>query len=91
MQNFGRMNRKTWLATFIVMLPCLLLGREKPRVAVAEFSVKAPRASYKLGTAMSDILIHALVQSGRYRVLERSVLDKVRQEQNKHHRPKYLH
>ena len=82
MQNFGRMNRKTWLATFIVMLPCLLLGREKPRVAVADFSVKAPRASYKLGTAMSDILIHALVQSGRYRVLERSVLDKVRQEQN---------
>ena len=65
-----------------VISPSIVLAQGKPRVAVAEFSVKAPKAHYKLGTAMSDILIHALVKTGRYRVLERSVLDKIRQEQN---------
>ncbi|MFQ5627142.1 MAG: CsgG/HfaB family protein [bacterium] len=66
----------------VLSFPITVLASSKPRVAVAEFSVKVRKAHYKLGTAMSDILIDALVESGKYTVLERSVLDKIRQEHN---------
>ncbi len=69
-----------------IMLLAMLLTHiafaGKPRVAVVDFSVKVPRAHAQLGTAMADVLIDALVETGRYRMLERSVLDKVFQEQN---------
>ncbi len=63
-----------------LIIPATMLA-EKPRIAVVEFSVKVPKARREVGTSMADLLIHALVQTERYSVLERSVLDKIRQEQ----------
>ncbi len=70
-----------WIAIITLMFATTLLA-DKPRVAVVEFDVNSIRAQRELGTTMADLLIHALVQTGRYAVLERSVLDKVRQEQD---------
>ena len=56
----------------------------KPRLAVVDFSVKIHKARYVLGQTMSDLLADALVQTGRYRVLERSLIDKIRQEKTWH-------
>jgi len=58
------------------------LAEGKPRVAVVEFEAKVPKAKREMGTAMSDLLIDALVKTKRYSVLERSVIDKIRQEQD---------
>lgn len=63
----------------LLIFPVFLLS--KPRLAVVEFSVKVPKAHNQLGTAMSDMLTHSLVQTGKYTVLERSAIEKIRQEQ----------
>ncbi len=53
----------------------------KARVAVVEFKAKVPKAHWQLGTAMADLLIDELVNTGLYSVLERGALDKVQREQ----------
>jgi len=53
----------------------------RARIAVANFDVKAARAGYEIGTGLRDMLVTALVNSNRFRVVERQVLDAVMQEQ----------
>lgn len=76
----------------IVLVSCLLLqgfmaaprqtmAQTKPSVAVAGFEVKVPRVRYELGTGLSDMLTNALVETGRFTVVERSHLDKILSEQ----------
>jgi len=57
------------------------LPGNKPRLAVVDFQVKVEQAQKTLGTAMSDLLIDALVETGRYTILERSALQEIREEQ----------
>jgi curli biogenesis system outer membrane secretion channel CsgG/copper chaperone CopZ len=53
----------------------------KTRLAVVDFQIKVEQAQKALGTAMSDLLIDALVETGRYTILERSALQEIREEQ----------
>lgn len=53
----------------------------KARIAVADFEVKASQASGEIGTGLREMLITALVNSNRFRVVERQVLSAVMQEQ----------
>jgi len=53
----------------------------KLRLAVVDFQIKVDQAQKALGTAMSDLLINALVETKRYSVLERSALQEIREEQ----------
>ncbi len=46
-----------------------------------DFQIKVEQAQKALGTAMGDLLIDALVETGRYFVVERSDLQVLRQEQ----------
>ncbi|RIK73627.1 hypothetical protein DCC62_16935 [candidate division KSB1 bacterium] len=65
------------------VLPAVLPAqpKEKPRLAVVDFQIKVAQAEKALGTAMSDLLIDALVETGRYFIVERSALQAIRQEQ----------
>lgn len=72
----------------IVLSLCSLLHfslqaqpKAKPRLAVVDFQIKVEQAQKALGTAMSDLLIDALVETRRYFIVERSVLQALRQEQ----------
>jgi len=72
----------------IVLALCSLLHfslqaqtKAKPRLAVVDFQIKVEQAQKALGTAMSDLLIDALVETRRYFIVERSVLQALRQEQ----------
>lgn len=66
------------------------VAQEKHRVAVLDFgygtvmtSVQAIFGSNQdVGKGISDLLINELVNDGRYRVIERSALDKILKEQN---------
>ncbi len=53
----------------------------KARVAIADFDVKAAKATGEIGTGLREMLITALVNSNRFRVVERQVLNAVMQEQ----------
>ena len=53
----------------------------KARVAIADFDVKAAKATGEIGTGLREMLITALVNSSRFRVVERQVLNAVMQEQ----------
>jgi len=53
----------------------------KARVAVADFDVKAAKAGGEIGTGLREMLITALINSSRFSVLERQVLNAVMQEQ----------
>ncbi|MBN1913744.1 MAG: hypothetical protein JW788_05020 [Candidatus Omnitrophica bacterium] len=53
----------------------------KARIAVADFEVKAAKATFEIGSGLRDMLTTALVNSNRYRVMERQVLSAVMQEQ----------
>ena len=53
----------------------------KARIAVADFDVKAAKASGEIGSGLKEMLITALVNSNRFRVVERQVLSQVMQEQ----------
>lgn len=54
----------------------------KASIAVANFEVKAAKATGDIGTGLRDMLTTSLVQSSRFKVLERQVLDAVKQEQD---------
>jgi curli biogenesis system outer membrane secretion channel CsgG len=53
----------------------------RARIAVANFDVKAAKAYGEIGSGLREMLVTALVNSSRFRVVERQVLDAVMQEQ----------
>lgn len=53
----------------------------KARIAVADFDVKAAKANGEIGTGLREMLVTALLNSSRFRVMERQVLNAVMQEQ----------
>src|SRR4030042_1279419 len=53
----------------------------KARVAVADFEVKAAKASNEIGSGLREMLVTALVNSNRFSVVERQALNAVMQEQ----------
>jgi curli biogenesis system outer membrane secretion channel CsgG len=53
----------------------------RARIAVADFDVKAAKAYGEIGTGLREMLITALVNSNRFRVVERQVLNALMQEQ----------
>lgn len=53
----------------------------KARVAVADFEVKAAKAGGEIGAGLQEMLVTALVNSGRFVVLERQALNAIKQEQ----------
>ncbi|MCU0650616.1 MAG: hypothetical protein MUC52_00075 [Candidatus Omnitrophica bacterium] len=53
----------------------------KARIAVADFDVKAAKARGEVGSGLREMLVTALINSNRFRVVERQVLDHIMQEQ----------
>jgi len=53
----------------------------KARIAVADFDVKAAKASGEIGYGLREMLVTALVNSNRFSVVERQALSAVMQEQ----------
>jgi curli biogenesis system outer membrane secretion channel CsgG len=53
----------------------------KARIAVADFDVKAAKATGEIGSGLREMLITALVNSSRFSVVERQTLNAVMQEQ----------
>ncbi len=53
----------------------------KARIAVADFDVKAAKAYGEVGSGLREMMVTALLNSNRFRVVERQVLDRVMQEQ----------
>jgi curli biogenesis system outer membrane secretion channel CsgG len=53
----------------------------KARIAVADFDVKAAKATGEIGSGLREMLITALMNSNRFSVLERQALSAVMQEQ----------
>lgn len=53
----------------------------KARIAVADFDVKAAKATYEIGSGLREMLMTALINSNRFSVVERQALGAVMQEQ----------
>lgn len=53
----------------------------RARIAVADFDVKAAKATGEIGTGLREMLVTALINSSRFRVVERQVLNALMQEQ----------
>lgn len=53
----------------------------KARIAVADFEVKAAKATGEIGTGLKEMLTTALMNSNRFSVVERQVLKALMQEQ----------
>lgn len=53
----------------------------KARIAVSDFEVKASKATSEIGSGLKEMLVTALVNSNRFRVVERQVLNALMQEQ----------
>jgi curli biogenesis system outer membrane secretion channel CsgG len=53
----------------------------KARIAVADFDVKAAKASGEIGYGLREMLVTALINSNRFSVVERQALNAVMQEQ----------
>jgi len=53
----------------------------KARLAVADFEVKASKATGEIGSGLREMLVTALVNSNRFSVVERQKLGAVKQEQ----------
>lgn len=53
----------------------------KARVAVADFDVKAAKATGEIGSGLREMLVTALINSNRFSVVERQVLNAIMQEQ----------
>lgn len=53
----------------------------KARIAIADFDVKAAKATFEIGSGLREMLITALINSNRFSVVERQVLSAVMQEQ----------
>ena len=53
----------------------------KARVAIADFDVKAAKATGEIGSGLREMLITALINSNRFSVVERQALEAVMKEQ----------
>ena len=53
----------------------------KARIAIADFEVKASKATYEIGSGLREMLLTTLVNSNRFSVVERQALNAVMQEQ----------
>ena len=53
----------------------------KARITVADFDVKAAKATGEIGDGLREMLVTALISSSRFSVVERQVLNAVMQEQ----------
>lgn len=53
----------------------------KARIAVADFDVKAAKATFEIGSGLREMLVTALINSNRFSVVERQALGAVMQEQ----------
>lgn len=53
----------------------------KARIAVADFEVKAAKATNEIGSGLREMLVTVLINSNRFSVVERQVLRAVMQEQ----------
>ena len=53
----------------------------KARIAVADFDMKAAKGYGEIGTGLREMLVTALMNSNRFRVVERQALNAVMQEQ----------
>lgn len=53
----------------------------KARIVVADFEVKAAKASAEIGSGLKEMLLSSLVNSSRFSVVERQTLNAIRQEQ----------
>jgi curli biogenesis system outer membrane secretion channel CsgG len=53
----------------------------KARIAVADFEVKAAKATGEIGSGLREMLVTAMINSSRFSVLERQALKAVMQEQ----------
>jgi len=53
----------------------------KARIAVADFDVKAAKATGEIGSGLREMLVTALINSNRFSVVERQVLSALMQEQ----------
>lgn len=58
-----------------------LFAQQKPRIAVIKIENKSPYGSNQIGPALEDWLVEGLVQSGKFRVMERKDLESVLTEQ----------
>lgn len=76
---------KRWLL-FVLVLSGLVFtvaasAQAKPRIAVLKIRNESAYGSARLGPAIEDWLVEGLVQSGKFRVVERKELDSILQEQ----------
>ena len=54
----------------------------RARIAVADFDVKAAKAGGEIGSGLREMLVTALINSNRFTVVERQVLNAVMKEQD---------
>ena len=87
---------KKFLKEFIILSLVFLMGcaqtRVRPyaekykgpkkRIAVMDFEMKVPRAHWKIGSGMAEMLITALHETGKFVVLERKVIQDIIKEQD---------
>jgi len=53
----------------------------KARIAIASFEVKAAKATWEIGDGLREMLITALMNTNRFRIVERQDLDAILKEQ----------
>lgn len=83
--------KRIFIFSILVLLSLALLSQsalmaQKKRVAVFEFEDKTDHSIHwwsgqSVGRGMADMLVTELVKTGKYKVIERSALDKIMQEQ----------
>lgn len=87
---------KKFLREFIILSLVFLLGcaqtRVRPyaekykgpkkRIAVIDFEMKVPRAHWKIGSGMAEMLITALHKTGKFVILERKMIRDIIKEQD---------
>jgi len=77
--------KKTLVILSVLALVLCSLGafaQQKPRIAVIKIENKSPYGGAQVGPALEDWLVEGLVQSGKFRVMERKDLDSVLSEQS---------
>ncbi|MEK6813724.1 MAG: CsgG/HfaB family protein [Nitrospirota bacterium] len=72
----------TVLLAALVLLAVALTAEAQPRIAVKDFRDKSAKGYAKIGAGMAEMLATALVETGRYVVLERQAIRDVLEEQD---------
>lgn len=71
----------TLLVLCLAVSSLALYAQQKPRIAIIKIENKSPYGSDQIGPALEDWLVEGLVQSGKFRVMERKDLQSVLSEQ----------